>query len=99
MRVRVLVVAALAATVLTCASARAQAHGGDDASLREYAQRTWASLAAMTDPSSGLPADILNADGTTSVQTSTTNIGAYLWSAVAARRLGIIGDRELTARL
>ena len=26
----------------------------------------------------------LNADGTTSVQTSTTNIGAYMWSAVAA---------------
>ena len=39
---------------------------------------------------SGLPADSLDADGTTSVQTSTTNIGAYLWSAVAAQRLGII---------
>jgi hypothetical protein len=73
--------------------------GGDQQQLRQYAQRTWASMAAMTDPGSGLPADILDADGSTSVQTSTTNIGAYLWSAVAARRLGIIDRRELTARL
>ena len=49
----------------------------------------------MTDERSGLPADILNADGTTSVQTSTTNIGAYMWSAVAAERLGIIRKKEL----
>ena len=48
-------------------------------------------------PPSGLPADVLNADGTTSVQTSTTNIGAYMWSAVAAHRLGIISQRELCA--
>jgi hypothetical protein len=67
--------------------------------LRQYAQTTWASMAAMTDPASGLPADSLEADGTTSVQTSTTNIGAYLWSAVAAERLGLISHRELVARL
>jgi hypothetical protein len=67
--------------------------------LDDYARTTWASLAAMTDPSSGLPADSLSADGTTSVQTSSTNIGAYLWSAVAAERLGLISHRELVARL
>jgi putative glucoamylase/uncharacterized protein DUF3131 len=67
--------------------------------LRDYAKRTWASFDAMTDPSSGLPADILNSDGSTSVQTSTTNIGAYMWSAVAAHRLGIISERELVRRL
>ena len=33
-----------------------------------------------------------------SVQTSTTNIGAYMWSAVAAERLGIIAHAELVAR-
>ena len=33
------------------------------------------------------------------MQTSTTNIGAYMWSAVAAERLGIIKKRELVARL
>ena len=53
----------------------------------------------MTDERSGMPADILNADGTTSVQTSTTNIGAYMWSAVAAEELGFIGKHELVARL
>src|SRR5919202_1218431 len=63
--------------------------------LDDYARTTWASLAAMTDPSTGLPADSLSADGTTSVQTSSTNIGAYMWSAVAAERLGIISHAEL----
>ena len=96
-------VAALVAVLVLVGGSSASAgggggHGRDSAQLREYAQRTWASMAAMTDPGSGLPADILNADGSTSVQTSTTNIGAYLWSAVAARRLGIIDRRELTAR-
>jgi len=67
--------------------------------LQDYAKRTWASFDAMTDRSSGLPADILNSDGTTSVQTSTTNIGAYMWSAVAAHKLGVISRRELVRRL
>jgi hypothetical protein len=74
----------------------AQARGR---ALDDYARGTWASFVAMTDERSGLPADILNADGTTSVQTSTTNIGAYMWSAVAAERLGIIRKRELVDRL
>ena len=33
------------------------------------------------------------------MQTSTTNIGAYMWSAVVAERLGIIGRSELSARM
>ena len=41
---------------------------------------------------------MLEGNGGRSVQTSTTNIGAYLWSAVAAERLGIIGRAELDAR-
>ena len=53
----------------------------------------------MVDTPSGLPTDQLYADGHTDVQTSTTNIGAYLWSAVAAEKLGIIGHRELVTRL
>jgi hypothetical protein len=67
--------------------------------LQDYAKRTWASFVAMTDRASGLPADILNSDGSTSVQTSTTNIGAYMWSAVAAHRLGIISRDELVRRM
>jgi hypothetical protein len=92
-------VAALVALlfVMPVATASANDHGGGD--LQAYARSTWASFTAMTDEQSGLPADILNADGTTSVQTSTTNIGAYMWSAVAAQRLGIIKRRELVDRL
>jgi hypothetical protein len=67
--------------------------------LRRYAGDTWASLVAMTDPETGLPADTLAGDGTRSVQTSTTNIGAYMWSALVAEKLGIIGHREAVARL
>jgi hypothetical protein len=67
--------------------------------LHRYAEGTWRSFAAMTDDRTGLPPDALNSDGTTSVQTSTTNIGAYMWSAVAAEQLGIIGHRELVSRM
>ena len=71
---------------------------GQRSTLHEYAEGTWASFVAMTDPDSGLPADSLAADGTTSVQTSTTNIGAYLWSTVVAERLGIIDHEEAVDR-
>jgi hypothetical protein len=67
--------------------------------LERYAEATWRSFATMTDEQSGLPPDSLGTDGTRSVQTSTTNIGAYMWSAVAAERLGIIGHAELVDRL
>ena len=84
------------AALLAGTPAQAESDGG---SLMRYARATWASFAAMTDSASGLPADSLNADGTTSVQTSTTNIGAYMWSALVAQRLRIISHRETVARL
>ena len=90
--------ATMLACVLVAGYTAAPAAGDDRDTLRRYAAGTWASMAAMTDPASGLPSDQLFADGTTDVQTSTTNIGAYLWSAVAAERLGIIGRRELRER-
>ena len=73
--------------------------GGHDRTLERYAEGTWRSFAAMTDEQSGLPSDILESDGTRSVQTSTTNIGAYMWSAVVAERLDIIRRSELVSRL
>ena len=88
---------ALACAALLCASP-AQAAEGDQA-LDRYARATWASFVAMTDAQSGLPSDVLESDGKRSVQTSTTNIGAYMWSAVAAERLGYIDHAELVARL
>jgi len=75
------------------------AHAGDRNELERYAEGTWASFVAMTDEQSGLPADTLKADGTRSVQTSTTNIGAYMWSTLVAERLRIIGHRETVDRL
>src|SRR3954469_24176141 len=100
MRSRVGAVAALAALLVAIGAGGARAStGAGDAQLRQYAAHTWASLAAMTDPDSGLPADSLEADGTPSVQTSTTNIGAYMWSTVVAERLGIISHVEAAARL
>ena len=67
--------------------------------LHRYARDTWASFVAMTDSRSGLPTDALAADGTRDVQTSTTNIGAYMWSAVVAEQLGIISRAETVSRL
>jgi hypothetical protein len=99
MRCKANAVAVLVLVTGLLAAAPAGARDRGQGDLREYAQRTWASFVAMTDPHSGLPADILNSDGTTSVQTSTTNVGAYMWSAVAARRLGFISQRELVKRL
>jgi hypothetical protein len=72
---------------------------GEQQTLLRYARDTWASFVAMTDPKSGLPADSLSSDGTTSVQTSTTNIGAYMWSTVVADRLGIITHADAVQRL
>ena len=81
----------LCAVALWCAAltiAPAVAQAGDDRTLERYAAGTWQSFVAMTDEASGLPTDQLHADGTRDVQTSTTNIGSYMWSAVAAERLG-----------
>jgi hypothetical protein len=93
----------LAAVVLPAAASGVVGSAGlspaGRATLLGYARTTWASFVAMTDPTSGLPADSLDADGTASVQTSTTNIGAYMWSTVVAERLGIIGHAEAIARL
>src|SRR5215210_606386 len=95
MRIRCAVALACAALLTIPSTASA----GGDRTLERYAEGTWASFVAMTDPVSGLPTDQLHADGRREVQTSTTNIGAYMWSAMAAERLGLIDRRELTARL
>jgi len=67
--------------------------------LERYARDTWASFVAMVDDRSGLPTDKLHKDGSRDVQTSTTNVGAYLWSTLVAERLGIVGHAEVVARL
>jgi len=99
-RILVLAVAAVMSLGLSAPPPAAASIGAPsaNATLYQYASSTWASFVAMTN-SSGLPADSLGLDGTRSVQTSTTNIGAYMWSAVVAEDLGIITHGELIGRL
>jgi hypothetical protein len=85
--------------VVLAAGAFAQPAAAQERSLHRYAEGTWRSFVAMTDDRTGLPTDKLDVDGTRSVQTSTTNIGAYMWSAVVAERLGIIRHSELVRRM
>lgn len=63
---------------------------------------TWRSFTAMVEPATGIPADNIGGDldpATRSEYTSPTNIGSYLWSAVVAQRLGVIGRGELVSRV
>src|SRR3954451_10829214 len=91
--------ASLVALVLLVAPVSGAMAAGTSDPLDRYARDTWASFVAMTDDQSGLPADSLAADGTRSVQTSTTNIGAYMWSTLVAERLGIVSHAETVERL
>ncbi len=86
--------------------ARADGHrgltDGDRADLLRYARDSWHAFEAMDHPS-GIPSDGVQflPDGTRkpSERTSPTDIGASLWSTVAAARLGIIDDAEAGRRL
>ena len=76
--------------------------GGQKAVLKGYLKDTWKSFEAMAVPGTGLPADNIGGDlsaGSRSGFTSPTNMGAYLWSTVAARDTGLIGKREAFARM
>jgi hypothetical protein len=70
--------------------------------LRRYARDTWRSFDRMA-LRGGLPADGLKreGDGTWRPTGSTTpmDVGAYLWSTLAAERLGIIDAAEARNRL
>ena len=69
----------------------------DRADLLRYAQDTWRSFERMTF-SSGLPADCLQREGSgwgsPPLQTTPTDIAAYLWSVLAAQRLKLIKEDE-----
>jgi hypothetical protein len=70
--------------------------------LRRYAADTWKSMAAMAKGSE-LPSDSLrlrqDRSWIPSPKTTPTDIGAYLWSTVAAQRLGLIQQEEATNRI
>jgi len=94
-----LVIAAVAFPAASSAADSSSLSASQEGTLQRYARDTWASFVAMTDEETGLPADALSSDGTRSVQTSTTNIGAYMWSTVVAEALGLIDHAEAVARL
>ncbi|MFE4196547.1 glucoamylase family protein [Paenarthrobacter sp. NPDC056912] len=84
-------------------SSKARNKGGiDHKVINRWAEDTWKSLVAMTDPRTGLPADYIG-DSITQPKrsgfTSPTNIGGYLWSTVVARELHLISAKECRDRL
>jgi hypothetical protein len=83
----------------TCLTFVALAAPASASVLDRYAQDTWHSFEMLEHESTGLPSDNVSATGERSKYTSPTNIGAYLWSTVAARDLGVISKREARARL
>jgi hypothetical protein len=91
-----LLIAALALGLPGAAAAKGQ---GD---LQRYGRDTWRSFAAMASPI-GLPADNLcRGDGESWVAaryTSPTNIGAYIWSTLAAEDMRIVTHDEAARRL
>ncbi len=87
---------------LVLPSGPAAAAGSNDSVLRTYTADTWRSMAAMADPGTGLVADNIGGDLSSASRakyTSPTNIGAYIWSAVAARRTGLITATEEVSRV
>ena len=93
---------AAAALVPPAPAAAAAPRTGDTKVLQEYAEDTWASMAAMADPRTGLVSDNVGGDldpAGRARYTSPTNIGAYMWSAIAARELGIISADETRSRI
>ena len=92
------------ASTLTASTVTASRLGGDidRSTIQRWARDTWASMVALTDPHTGLPADNISGplkSPTRSGYTSPTNIGGYLWSTVIARELGIISAGECRRRL
>ena len=89
-------------TVVGPTAAAKPRHDAKTRTLEKYARDTWRSMDAMTDKSSGLPADNITGSldtGTRSRFTSPTNIGAYLWSTVVARDTGLISGRDAHRRM
>jgi hypothetical protein len=81
------------------AAAADQPATDDRGTLRRYAADTWRSFELLLDPGTGLPSDNVSAAGERSRYTSPTNVGAYLWSTLAARDAGIISPSAARMRI
>ena len=103
---RLAVLAALLGLALTlplaapvAAQAADRSATDDRGTLRRYAGDTWRSFELLLDPGTALPSDNVSAAGERSRYTSPTNVGAYLWSTLAARDAGIISPSEARQRI
>lgn len=79
----------------------ADAAAPTDDDVRRWAQATWRCLAASVDEGTGLPADGIDDrldPATRTPYTSPTNVGGYLWSAVAAGALDLTGAADVRDR-
>lgn len=75
---------------------------GSQRLLRTWAADTWRSFEALAVEGTGLPDDNVGGDldpATRGGYTSPTNIGAYLWSTVVARDVGLIDAGEAHDRM
>jgi hypothetical protein len=75
-------------------------HGQAD--LEQYARATWHSFERMVVPATGMPADWIGGDllpEGRAAYTSPANVAMYLWSALAARDLGIISEESAAGRI
>ena len=98
-RLAVLPVLLSVALALALAAPAAATPSGDRRVLQGYAADTWRSFELLLDPTTGLPSDNVSAAGVRSRFTSPTNVGAYLWSTLAARDAGIISPSEARQRI
>jgi hypothetical protein len=98
---RLFLVLALGILLLAPSSASAVGYSPSaKTTLRQYAVATWASFVAMTNAETGLPSDNIDAQTRArSAFTSPTNIGAYIWSTIVARDLGLISAANAQQRI
>ena len=90
------------ATPLASPTARSSVLTADErATLLRYANDTWHSFEKLTRPAACPPTVFLAKAmaGPILMQTSPTDIAAYLWSILAAERLQLIKSSEATSRL
>jgi Protein of unknown function (DUF3131) len=89
----------LALTLPPAAAAAGQTTATDRRVLQRYAADTWRSFELLLDPGTALPSDNVDAAGERSRYTSPTNVGAYLWSTLAARDTGVTSPAEARRRI
>lgn len=89
----------LSAVLLTTSLTVAPTSSGNF-TLYQYARDTWKSMAAMADPTTGVPSDKVTGDLKTRAKvTSPTNMATYVWSTLTARDLGIIDPIDASLRV